>query len=98
MKTLPIALLTLLTSAGAVLAQDKPNPLDLQYKQRAPALQTVPPRKIEEDTTQALGEIDRQRSDRAMRENQPAPLRRPDLDRDVTQGIQQRNLGDVLRR
>jgi len=98
MKTLPIALLILLTSAGAVLAQDKPNPLDLQYKQRAPALQTVPPRKIEEDTTQALNEIDRQRNDRAMRENQPAPLRRPDLDRDVTQGIQQRNLGDVLRR
>ncbi len=98
MKTLPIAMLILLASAGAALAQDKPNPLDLQYKQRAPALQTVPPRKIEEDTTQALNEIDRQRNDRAMRENQPAPLRRPDLDRDVTQGIQQRNLGDVLRR
>ncbi len=98
MKTLPIALLILLASAGAALAQDKPNPLDLEYKQRAPALRTVPPRKIEEDTTQALNEIDRQRNDRAMRENQPAPLRRPDLDRDVTQGIQQRNLGDVLRR
>jgi len=98
MKALPIAMLILLASAGAALAQDKPNPLDLQYKQRAPALQTVPPRKIEEDTTQALNEIDRQRNDRAMRENQPAPLRRPDLDRDVTQGIQQRNLGDVLRR
>ena len=98
MKALPIAMLILLASAGAVIAQDKPNPLDLQYKQRAPALQTVPPRKIEEDTTQALSEIDRQRNDRAMRENQPAPLRRPDLDRDVTQGIQQRNLGDVLRR
>jgi len=98
MKALPIAMLILLASAGAVIAQDKPNPLDLQYKQRAPALQTVPPRKIEEDTTQALNEIDRQRNDRAMRENQPAPLRRPDLDRDVTQGIQQRNLGDVLRR
>jgi hypothetical protein len=99
MKTVPITLLILLmTSAGAALAQDKPNPLDLEYKQRAPALQTVPPRKIEEDTSQALSEIDRQRNDRAMRESQPGPLRRPDLDRDVTQGIQQRNLGDVLRR
>lgn len=99
MRTLPIALLILLlASAGAALAQNKPNPLDLEYKQRAPDLRTVPPRKIEEDTTQALNEIDRQRNDRAMRENQPAPLRRPDLDRDVTQGIQQRNLGDVLRR
>ena len=98
MKTLPIALLILLVSAGAALAQNKPNPLDLEYKERKPALRTVPPRKIQEDTDQAVSEIDRQRNDRALRDNQPAPLRRPDLDRDVTQGIQQRNLGDTLRR
>ncbi len=97
MKTLPIALLILLASATVASAQDKPNPLDLEYKQRAPALRTVPPRQIEEDTSQAVNEIGR-RNDRALRENQPSPLRRPDLDRDVTQGIQQRNLGDVLRR
>ncbi len=99
MKTLPIALLILLASAAAALAQqNKPNPLDLEYKQRTPALRPVPPRKIQEDTDQAVSEIDRQRNDRAMRDNKPTPLRRPDLDRDVTQGIQQRNLGDVLRR
>jgi hypothetical protein len=28
-----------------------------------------------------------------LRESQPAPARRPDLDRDVTQGIQSRGLG-----
>ncbi len=98
MKTLPIAVLILLVTAGVALAQNKPNPLDLEYKQRAPTIRTVPPRKIEEDTTQAVNEIDRQRNDRALRDNQPAPLRRPDLDRDVTQGIQQRSLGDALRR
>ena len=67
--------------------------IDLQYKQRTPALQKVPPRKLEEDTAQALSELDRQRTERMLRENAPGPSRRPDLDRDVTQGIQSRGLG-----
>jgi hypothetical protein len=98
MKTLFLALLLILAGVGAAPAQNKSAPLDLEYKQRTPAVRTVPPRKIEEDTTQALSEIDRQRNDRAIRDNQPAPRRRPDLDRDVTQGIQTRGLSDALRR
>ena len=94
MKTLPLAVLILLASAGIAPAQTKSTgPLDLEYKQRAPALQPVPPRKFEEDTTQAVRELDRQRTDRVLRDVQPGPARRPDLDRDVTQGIQTRGLG-----
>ena len=103
MKTRSLAVLVILVSvslvsAGVASAQNESAPLDLEYKQRAPALRTVPPRKIEEDTKQAVNEIDRQRSDRLLRDNQPSPMRRPDLDRDVTQGIQTRGLGDALRR
>jgi hypothetical protein len=94
MKTLPLAVLLLLVGAGIAPAQTKPSgTLDLEYKQRAPALRPVPPRKIEEDTTQAVRELDRQRTDRMLRDVQPGPSRRPDLDRDVTQGIQTRGLG-----
>ena len=94
MKTLLLAVLLLLASAGIAPAQTKSQgPLDLEYKQRAPALRPVPPRKIEEDTTQAVRELDRQRTDRILRDVQPGPSRRPDLDRDVTQGIQTRGLG-----
>lgn len=94
MKTLPLAVLMLLSSAGIAPAQTKSTgPLDLEYKQRAPALRPVPPRKVEEDTTQAVRELDRQRTDRMLRNVQPGPSRRPDLDRDVTQGIQTRGLG-----
>ena len=94
MRTLVLALLVLIASAGIAPAQTKsPGPLDLEYKQRAPALRPVPPRKLEEDTTQAVRELDRQRTDRMLREVQPGPSRRPDLDRDVTQGIQTRGLG-----
>ena len=94
MRTLLLALLVLIASAGIAPAQTKsPGPLDLEYKQRAPALRPVPPRKLEEDTTQAVRELDRQRTDRMLREVQPGPSRRPDLDRDVTQGIQTRGLG-----
>jgi len=94
MRTLPLAVLMLLASAGFAPAQTKSTgPLDLEYKQRAPALRSVPPRKVEEDTTQAVRELDRQRTDRMLRNVQPGPSRRPDLDRDVTQGIQSRGLG-----
>ena len=58
----------------------------------------MPPKKIEEDTAQAIQEIDRRRADQAMRKQQPAPLRKPNLDPDVTGGIQTRGLSDTLRR
>jgi hypothetical protein len=94
MRTLPLALLMLLASAGIATAQTKSSgTLDLEYKQRTPAVRPVPPRKVEEDTAQAVRELSRQRTDRMLREVQPGPSRRPDLDRDVTQGIQTRGLG-----
>jgi hypothetical protein len=94
MRTLPLALLVLLASAGIATAQTKSSgTLDLEYKQRTPAVRPVPPRKVEEDTAQAVRELSRQRTDRMLREVQPGPSRRPDLDRDVTQGIQTRGLG-----
>ena len=93
MKTLPLAVLLLLASAGTAPAQTKSQgQLDLEYKQRPPALRPVPPQKLEEDTAQAARELSRQRTDRMLREAQPTPSRRPDLDRDVTQGIQTRGL------
>jgi len=101
MKTLPLALSLLLAGAAVLLAgagtasaqANKSGSIDLDYKPRTPALQKVPPRKIEEDTTQALSEIDRQRTDQMLRDSQPNPTRRPDHDRDLTQGIQSRGLG-----
>jgi hypothetical protein len=94
MKTLLLALLVALGSAGIATAQAKSSgKLDLEYKQRSPALRPVPPQKIDEDTAQAVQELDRQRTERMLREVQPGPPRRPDLDRDVTQGIQSRGLG-----
>jgi hypothetical protein len=95
---LVVAALLLVSAAGAAAQSTAPAPkangsIDLQYKQRAPALQKVPPRKLEEDTSQALSELDRQRTERMLRESVPAPARRPDLDHDVTQGIQSRGLG-----
>ncbi len=98
MKALVLAVVVILVGAGAATGQNKSAPLDLEYKQRAPTLHTVPPRKIEEDTTQAVNELDRRRTDRVLRDNKPSPTRRPDLDRDVTQGIQTRGLGEALRR
>ena len=101
MKTLLLVLSLFLAGAVVALAgvgtasaqANKSGSLDLDYKPRTPAVQKVPPRKIEEDTTQALNEIDRQRTDRMLRDSQPSPAPRPDLDRDVTQGIQSRGLG-----
>ena len=93
MKTLLIVLSIVVSSAGIASAQaPKSGSIDLDYKPRTPALQKVPPRKIEEDTAQALSELDRQRTEKMLRESQPGPIRRPDLDRDVTQGVQSRGL------
>lgn len=64
-----------------------------------PAVQVADNAKVEEDTAQAIREIeDRKRTDAAIRESQRGPSRRPDLERDVTEGVQSRGLGDALRR
>lgn len=98
MRIARLAVLMLLLSAGAVAAQNASGSIDLEYKPRTPPLQPVPPRKIEEDTAQAIQEIDRRRSDEALRKAQPAPMRKPNVDPDLTGGIQTRGLSDTLRR
>ena len=91
--TVPLTLLMLVASAGIAPGQTTSGPLDLEYKQRSPALRPVPPGHVEEDTKRAVRELDRQRTERMLRDVQPGPARRPDLDHDVTQGIQSRGLG-----
>jgi hypothetical protein len=103
MKTRPLAVLVILVgvvlvSAAGAPAQNKSAPLDLEYKQRAPALPPVPPRPLAAHRALAASPNARPRANRIMRDNQPSPMRRPDLDRDVTQGVQTRGLSDALRR
>ena len=98
MRIALLAVLMLLVSAGAVAAQNKSGSIDLEYKPRTPPVRPVPPKNIEEDTAQAIQEIDRRRADQTMRKQQPAPLRKPNVDPDVTGGIQTRGLSDTLRR
>lgn len=98
MRNVLLAVLTLLMSAGAVAAQNKSGSIDLEYKPRTPPVQPVPPKKLEEDTAQAIQEIDRRRSDQTLRSTQPAPMRKPNVDPDLTGGIQTRGLSDALRR
>ena len=73
MKTLLLTLVILLAGAGIVSAQTKSAPLDLQYQERPPAVMTVPPGQIESDTTQAMSEIDRQRTEEIPQARSPKP-------------------------
>ena len=98
MKTPLLTALLVLAGAGIVSAQAKSPPLNLEYKDRTPAVVTVPPKRLDEDTAQAMSELDKQRTEKMLRESQPAPSSRPDLNHDVTQGVQSQNLGGVLRR
>jgi hypothetical protein len=51
------------------------------------------------DVTQAIKEIEsRRKADRLMRDNQPQPAGLPNLDPDVTQGIQALGADKALRR
>jgi hypothetical protein len=98
MRIALLAVLMLLVSAGAVPAQGQSGSIDLEYKPRTPPIRPVPPKQLEADTAQAMREIDRQRSEQALRQAQPTPLRKPNVDQDVTGGIQTRGLSDTLRR
>jgi hypothetical protein len=98
MKIVPLAVLILLVSVGAVPAQNKSGSIDLEYKPRTPPVHPVPPQKLEEDTAQAIREIDQRRTDQTLRNAQPAPMRKPNLDPDLTGGVQTRGLSDTLRR
>lgn len=98
MRIALLAVLTVLVSAGAVPAQNKSGSIDLEYKPRTPPVRPVPQKKLEEDTAQAIREIDRRRSDQTLRSAQPTPMRKPNVDPDLTGGIQTRGLSDTLRR
>ena len=70
----------------------------LEYKWRPPVV--LPPvSQVEKDAAQAAEEIEaRKRTDHRIRENEGDPSRRPDLDPDVTQGVQSHGLRDLFRR
>jgi hypothetical protein len=52
---------------------------------------------VSADTTQALQAIEsRRKADALGRESRPDPTHRPDLDHDVTQGIQSRGLDRAI--
>jgi len=72
-------------------------PFTLEYKWRPPVV--LPPvSQVEKDAAQAAEEIEaRKRTDHRIRENEGDPSRRPDLDPDVTQGVQSHG-HDLLRR
>ena len=85
-------------STPAVFAQENVGSLDLEHKRRAPAV-LPPASEVEKDAAQAAEEIEaRKQADHRIRENEADQSRRPDLDADVTQGIQSRGLHDILRR
>ena len=84
-------------STPAVIAQEKRESTDAESKRRA--LPVPPASEVEKDATQAAEEFERRtRIDHWRREIEGHRSRRPDLDPDVTQGIQQRRLHDIPHR
>lgn len=73
--------------------------LELGYgSERSLGLPLSPP-DVNADTAQALQAIEsRRKADALGRGNRPEPTRRPDLDHDVTQGIQSRGLDRAIGR
>jgi len=85
------------TGQGGV-APDKLE-FELGYGSERPLDLPVPRPDVNADTTQALREIEsRRKADALGRENRLDPARRPDLDHDVTQGIQSRGLNRAIGR
>ncbi len=65
--------------------------LELDYTPGQPVMLPVPPPNLERDREQAVREIESRRNTEALtRERPDGPASRPDLDHDVTQGIQSR--------
>jgi len=78
-----------------------PGGLDLKlgYGGAPPVDLPIAPFDVNADTTQALQAIEsRRKADALGRESRPDPTRRPDLDHDVTQGIQSRGLDRAIGR
>ena len=73
--------------------------LELGYGGALPVDLPIAPPDVNADTTQALQAIEsRRKADALGRESRPDPTRRPDLDHDVTQGIQSRGLDRAIGR
>jgi hypothetical protein len=87
-------------STATVFAQESVGALALEHERRAPAVLPLPPAsEVEKDAAQAAEEIEaRKQADHRIGENAADPSRRPDLDPDVTQGVQSRGLHDILHR
>ena len=85
------------TGAGGV----GPGTLDLElgYGSERPVDLPLPWPDVNADTTQAIQDIEsRRKTDALSRGNRPEPARRPDLDHDVTQGIQSRGVDRAIGR
>ena len=84
---------------GADGAARGPLELEVGYGAERPVEVPVPAPNVNADTTQAIKEIESRRNAEAlMRDNHGQPARRPDLDHDVTQGIQSRGVDRPLGR
>lgn len=71
--------------------------LELGYRGAPPVDLPIVPPDVNADTTQALQAIEsRRKADALGRESRPDPTHRPDLDHDVTQGIQSRGLDRAI--
>lgn len=73
--------------------------LELGYDRERPVELPRPAPDVNADTNQAIKEIEsRRKAESAARQGQGEPSRRPDLDHDVTQGIQSRELNRAIGR
>jgi hypothetical protein len=73
--------------------------LELGYGSKPRVDLPLSPPDVNADTTQAIQEIEgRRKADALGRESRPDPTRRPDLDHDVTQGIQSRGVDRAIGR
>lgn len=85
------------TGAGGAAAA--PLDLELSYGRERPLDLPLAPPDVNADAAQAMRELEaRRKAGAAGPESRPDPTRRPDLDRDVTQGIQSRGLDHALGR
>jgi len=99
---LPVVFVLLQVWAPTALAQQPTTSVEVHLKlsRKLPAAQPLPdPQVAEKDAEQAIAEMKgREWRDELVREVLQGRVRRPDLDRDVSGGIQSRNINDALRR
>ena len=91
----------LLAPAASALAQSASAPTDFKTeitRKRYVVRPLIDPAIVAKDAEEAKVTIDRpQPKEEIARDMNPAQMRRPDLDYDVRQAIQQRNIGNALR-